>query len=386
MSLEASRPRLPALTSVRFFAAFHVALFHMNEIGVITGPRWLKIFAGIGYVGVSFFFVLSGFILVYTYAGRNIVLRDFWQTRFARIYPAYLFALLLTLPFWIFGALKMHVPLFEFGDHHFALATGLVLLLLQSWVPAAALSWNSVSWSLSVEAFFYAVFPFLLLRFGKFSRKVLWTMIPACWIAGLAISGGFLAMRPPGAPYVSSADWSAAVNFVKFFPLVRLPEFLMGMACGFLFLRSERNPKLARYLVGLGVLGAAATALASRYVPYLMVHTAMSGPAFAALVYGIALEPKWVSWLNNRLLVLFGDASYSFYLLHSFFIWPFFHNLQTQQLRNQGFLGIGMWLVMMLLICSLVYRFIEEPARRRLRPRKKPMPAASPAPEMTVAD
>ena len=69
-----------------------------------------------------------------------------------------------------------------------------------------------------------------------------------------------------------------------------------------------------------------------------MVHTAMSGPAFAALVYGIALEPKWVAWLNNRLLVLFGNASYSFYLLHSFFVWPFFHDFHTQELRNQGFI------------------------------------------------
>ena len=274
----------------------------------------------------------------------------------------------------------MHVPFFAFGEQHFALATGLVLLLLQSWVPGAALSWNSVSWSLSVEAFFYVVFPFALLRFGKFSRKVLWTFIPACWIAGLAISGGFLAMRPAGAPYVSSADWQRSRQFVKFFPLVRLPEFLMGMACGFLFLRSERNPKLALPLVALGLLGAAATALASRYVPYLMVHTAMSGPAFAALVYGIALEPKWVAWLNNRVLVLFGDASYSFYLLHAIFIWPFFHNMQTQELRNEGFVGIGLWLVMMLAISILVYRFIEEPSRRKLRPKKQ-----SPAPPPLAA-
>jgi peptidoglycan/LPS O-acetylase OafA/YrhL len=106
-----------------------------------------------------------------------------------------------------------------------------------------------------------------------------------------------------------------------------------------------------------------------------MVHTAMSGPAFAALVYGIALEPKWVSWLNNRALVLFGDASYSFYLLHATFIWPFFHNMRTQELRNQGFVGIGLWLVMMLAISILVYRFIEEPSRRKLRPKKQsPIP------------
>ena len=126
MSPEVVRPRLPAVTSLRFFAALHVALFHMNEMGAITGPHWLKTFAGIGYVGVSFFFVLSGFILVYTYAGRNIVLGEFYQTRFARIYPAYLFSLVLTFPFFYIGALKMHVPFFYFAERHFTLAAVLV--------------------------------------------------------------------------------------------------------------------------------------------------------------------------------------------------------------------------------------------------------------------
>ena len=54
--------------------------------------------AMVGYLGVSFFFVLSGFILVYTYADRVVSLREFWQLRFARIYPAFLFSLLLTAP------------------------------------------------------------------------------------------------------------------------------------------------------------------------------------------------------------------------------------------------------------------------------------------------
>jgi peptidoglycan/LPS O-acetylase OafA/YrhL len=253
--------------------------------------------------------------------------------------------------------------------------------LLQAWLPAAALMWNPVAWSLSVEAFFYAIFPFALARYSKLSRTALFALIPACWVAGLAISGGYLYFRPAELGYVSSNNWSSAVQFVKFFPLVRVPEFLMGMACGFLFLRSERNPKHGLPLVGLGLLGVAATTLAARFVPYLVVHTALGGPAFAALVYGIALEPKWASWLNNRVLVLFGNASYSFYLLHSMTVWPFFHNMQTQQVRNQGFIGIGLWLVMMLIISSLVYRFIEEPARRKLRPRRdtRPTPVAAAA-------
>ena len=377
MSLEATRPRLPAVTSLRFFAAFHVALFHMNEMGALTGPRWLKSFAGIGYVGVSFFFVLSGFILVYTYAGRDINLRNFWQTRFARIYPAYVFSLLISLPFFYFGTFQMHVPFFAFAEQHFVLVSMLVLLLLQAWLPAAALMWNPVAWSLSVEAFFYAVFPFALTKYSKLSRTTLLALIPACWLAGMAVSAGYLLLRPAEMGYVSSNNWSSAVQFVKFFPLVRLPEFLMGMACGFLFLHSERNPKRALPLVALGLLGVAATTLASRFVPYLVVHTAMSGPAFAALVYGVALEPKWAGWLNNRVLVLFGNASYSFYLLHSMTVWPFFHNMQTQQVRNQGFVGIGIWLAMMLTISSLVYRFIEEPARRKLRPHKIERPAST---------
>jgi len=103
------------------------------------------------------------------------------------------------------------------------------------------------------------------------------------------------------------------------------------------------------------------------------VHTALGGPAFAAVVYGIALQPNWAAWLNNRMLVLFGNASYSFYLLHTIFVWPFFHNMQTQAVRNQGLIGIGIWLVMMLTISSLVYRGIEEPLRRKLGPRKKPV-------------
>jgi len=381
MSQEVPRPRLPAITSLRFFAAFHVALFHLDAMGVITGPQWLKSLAGIGYVGVSFFFVLSGFILVYTYAGRDILTGSFYQTRFARIYPAYLFALILSFPFFYFGVHHFHVPFFAFAESHFVLVSLLVLTLLQAWIPAAALSWNAVAWSLSVEAFFYAIFPFALRRFSRFSQPVLAAIIPACWIAGLAVSVGYLAMRPAGAVYVSSSDFSSAANFVKFFPLVRLPEFLMGMACGFLFVRQERNPRLAAPVVALGLLGLTATVVASKFVPYLVVHTALSGPVFAALVYGIALEPKWAGWLNNRMLILFGNASYSFYLLHSLFVWPFFHDFRTQQVRFNGFLGILAWTAMMLAISSLVYRFIEEPARRKLRPRpgSRPLPIAVPA-------
>ena len=89
MNTTQSRPQLPALTSLRYLAAVWVAIFHAQAMRAFFGPEWLQPIGMVGYLGVSFFFVLSGFILVYTYAGRVVSLREFWQLRFARIYPAF---------------------------------------------------------------------------------------------------------------------------------------------------------------------------------------------------------------------------------------------------------------------------------------------------------
>jgi peptidoglycan/LPS O-acetylase OafA/YrhL len=67
----ADRPRLPALTSLRFFAALHLCVFHLYAMKIAAYAGWFHQVASIGYVGVNFFFVLSGFILVYTYADRH---------------------------------------------------------------------------------------------------------------------------------------------------------------------------------------------------------------------------------------------------------------------------------------------------------------------------
>ena len=89
-------------------------------------------------------------------------LKDFWRARFARIYHAYVFSLLVTAPFFSFAVLTLNIPFFAWAKSHLKLASVLVASLLQAWVLPAALSWNAVAWSLSVEALFYLLFPFLL--------------------------------------------------------------------------------------------------------------------------------------------------------------------------------------------------------------------------------
>src|SRR5205823_12817128 len=102
------RPRLPALTSVRFLAALHVCLFHVYAMRIAGDTGWLHKVASIGDVGVNFFFIPSGFILVYTYADRGTLAREFWWARFARIYRAHLLARLLSAPFLLYVPLKLH--------------------------------------------------------------------------------------------------------------------------------------------------------------------------------------------------------------------------------------------------------------------------------------
>lgn len=151
------------LTSLRFLFAFMVFCCHCPFYTTPNTPGfWLQWHVmNEGYIGVSFFFILSGFILSLNYAkpfeARTITAREFWQLRFARIYPLYLLMLLVEIPFTMHefhrSAGIWWAKLFTCG------------FMMQSWVPD--MSWiaafNTPSWSISAEAFFYAMFPLLVI-------------------------------------------------------------------------------------------------------------------------------------------------------------------------------------------------------------------------------
>ncbi|GAC1681188.1 MAG: acyltransferase [Candidatus Acidiferrum sp.] len=371
MDLETARPRLPAITSLRFFAALYVVVFHLQAIRIYAGPDWFKKFASIGYAGVSFFFVLSGFILVYTYAGRKMTLTGFWRARFARVYPAYAVSLLVSAPFFFTAVLNPNNPFVTWPRAHLKLDCAMVLGLLQSWVPPAALSWNIVAWSLSVEAFFYLLFPILLLVFIRRSQPQLFLVAFASWLVTLTLSGSYVLLNPDHLTVMDSnvlgAFW---MNAVKFHPLARLPEFVLGMASGCLFLQSRRESKLALPLVLSGMTTFVLVIYFSDRIPYPILHTALLSPAFAAIVYGFALRPKWGGILENRLLVLCGDASYSLYLLHVLILFNYFFT-RAGEPRYRSLPGVLGYVLLAITISALVYRFIEEPSRRKLNPKRK---------------
>jgi peptidoglycan/LPS O-acetylase OafA/YrhL len=367
------RPRLHAITSLRFFAALHVVLFHLQVIGIGPGGAWwYQNFAGIGYVGVNFFFVLSGFILVYTYDGPDLSPRNFWWARFARIYPAYLLSLIVAAPFFFFALRHLDLPFYAWSKQHTFWACTLTLSLLQAWAPQAALTWNPVCWSLSVESFFYFLFPFLLLRSRKLSSQALVIGILALWCVSLSLSFSYVFLHPDGAANVNSGAtdlfWK---NVLSFNPLVRLPEFLIGMLAGKLFLdqiyAENRGRKFATSLILAGLLAFAFVVLFANVIPSPVLSAGVLSPAFAALIFGTAQQPRWLSFLAHPWLVLLGDASYSLYLLHSLMIRRTFDALPSLP----GPLRVVACVAAAIAASLLAYRLVEEPARHFLRPGKK---------------
>jgi peptidoglycan/LPS O-acetylase OafA/YrhL len=370
-------PQIKVLTTLRFFAAFHVVLYHAVMLGMLTGgPYWGRQFAAMGFIGVTCFFVLSGFILVYTYGASPLQLGRFWQARFARIYPAYLLALLLTAPFFFTDPANM--PFYEWSRHHLVAGSLLVVTMLQAWVPRAALTWNPVCWSLSVEAFFYLLFPFILPRSKVLTRSQMLLGIVLLSALSLLVSVTFLEWHPDGADNLNTPGFTFFWrNVLSYNPLVRLPEFVIGMLAGHLFVTRRGEERLALPLIigGLGAL-AVLTALFGR-IPWPLISPGFLAPAFAAMIYGLALQPKWTRFLESRVLVVLGEASYSLYLLHALVLLDVYATLPNLPHLPRLLLSIAATIP----VALIVYFLVERPARNWLRPRS---PASLPQ-SVTVA-
>lgn len=138
---------IPALTGIRFFAAFLVVLYHfwfLNVSWVALTPSWITALIRIGSIGVGIFFTLSGYILMTVYANadfkRAAVRRDFWVARFARVYPAYVLSLVLTTPLVLGHRFAGRTPLR--GTFDSIVSFGASAIMIQDWIPRLSRSWN----------------------------------------------------------------------------------------------------------------------------------------------------------------------------------------------------------------------------------------------------
>jgi peptidoglycan/LPS O-acetylase OafA/YrhL len=372
MSTEA-HGELRALTVLRFvFAlyalAYHVLLAWNGVVSSNAGP--LAAIVASGYVSVSGFFVLSGFVLAYTYAvlDRRTLASGTWRfywARFARIYPVHLFGIALSVPLLFAMARAAHAPEALIGPEA-AREVLAVALLVQAWIPERALDLNGPSWSLSVEVFFYASFPVWVRLFAPLRVRAL--MI-------VAVSSYAIALLVPIVHPLENgiADASLADRVVLFDPLVHLPEFLLGVVTGLLFLRQRPEGPVWRWVALASSLALLSTLAHSTHLPIGILHNGLLDPLIALLVFSLAAAwpPSGLAATSPALLLLLvlGRASYSLYILHKP-VYLFMAYERRLGLSHPSATFIALYIALSLVVSVVCFRLIEEPARRAMRPKR----------------
>ncbi|MGV3617825.1 MAG: acyltransferase family protein [Fimbriimonas sp.] len=353
------RGHLKALTGLRFLAALPVVLFHVLPRPAM--PAWAGRLADLGYVSVGLFFVLSGFVLAYAYANPDgeIDKATFYRNRFARIYPVYALAMLIALPAFARAYEYLQLPRAEFG-----IDVLLRFLLVHAWHPGTMKYYNVPSWSLSVEAFFYLIFPLLL----PSVMRIRPSEVVRSLVAVLALAAFAPAVFEWAYPGTSPAVENYRVLMIKFHPLVRLPEFLAGMLLGRLFVGTEVRISGDRADRLLALAVAAIVAAIALRMPYVLLHTGGLAVAFTVIVWALASgQGRAAAALATPPLVRLGEASYALYILHL----PVFGILEYMAAARGiriGTVGFALAAVVALIgISLLVNRLFEVPMRRLLR-------------------
>jgi peptidoglycan/LPS O-acetylase OafA/YrhL len=346
---------LPSLAGLRFVAVVVVFGFHIAVSGVLGDSAlgntigWL--FAP-GAAGVSFFFVLSGFVLTWSARKGDTAVR-FWRRRFARIYPTYLVVLLAVLAVATIAgrALRPEVVLPN-------------LLLVQGWVPDPRVysGPNPVAWYLSCEAAFYAVFPLLKAGLLRLPGRMLWPVTVGVFAVTWTVPVFALHVSEPFRPW---AIW--------IIPAARLPEFVAGM----LLARIVREcgwPDLSPWLF---VLLAVAAYIGSSWLPIefgLVAATAVPLALLVAAVGAADAAERPTPW-RSPWLVRLGELALAFYLVHDLAI-----RLVVRLAGTVGSvaMGVGVALIAFALAFAtsvVLYCLVELPGARLLRPTRRDVTA-----------
>lgn len=351
----AARPRrVDSLTGLRFFAAVAVVLCHVG--GSFLFFRHVTVADGYGYVGVTFFFLLSGFVLTWSCTGQAA--RRFWWLRLSRVWP--LSFIMMVFAFTVI-ANKENIPgpVGHVAD----------LLLLQAWSPTQKVYFggNGVEWSLSAELFFYALFPFAAAGLAKLRGR------------GLATTAAATLLVLGLAPLIASMrGMSASTYYWLFFvfPPYRFGEFLLGMILARAVVLGIRSPWPAT----TAVVGAAGSVAAMWSITRYTIDTGAAVqrpdvallfvPCFALLLWGCVsgeLAGRR-SWLASRPMLRLGEWSFALYLVHKpTFIftsrWSWWHN-------HGGYSAVLMfaaYLSLAVCVAGCLCLLIERPVERRLR-------------------
>lgn len=347
----------PALTGIRAIAAYMVFFHHFNPFSIEHFGKDVNGFFGQLHIGVTLFFVLSGFLIAYRYIEYdNIDFRQYIINRFARIYPVYFLLTTFT------------IGVFAFVFHQGTLASNAVTYLmnitfLRGLFDNFKFTGIPQGWSLTVEEMFYFSAPlfFVLIKKNKWNL----TIIPLSLLA----FGSLLVF------IFKDVSFYGFFNSFKFMVsytyLGRCFEFFIGIALA-LFFRKNRTILKTKYCTLTG----AVVIIASAYCLYLLKgdkdivgiehplgvlinNLIMPFFGIAVLFWGLLVEKTWLQKvLMSRLFLLLGKSSYVFYLIHMGLIYA----LVVKVSHNFIFVFIALNLVSI-----AIFKIVEEPVNLYLR-------------------
>jgi peptidoglycan/LPS O-acetylase OafA/YrhL len=347
-------PRLDTLTGLRFFGALAVVFCHVGA--QFTDKNSITVLVSYGYVGVSFFFMLSGFVL--TWSSNTPSAGRFLWMRFARVWP-----LQFLLAIVAFTALAAQEKLPGTLGH---IAE---VLLLQAWSPQQGVYFggNGVSWSLSCEMFFYLLFPFVIGPLRRLRAR------------GLAVTAGVTIAVLAAAPIIASGmHLSGSTSYWLFFifPPYRFGEFLLGMVLA-------RATTLGVRLARPGLCALFATSGLALVMWRLTSFTVSTGtdvsrpfvallalPLFALLLLaGATCDLDGLrTGLNWRLPIRLGEWSFALYLVHKpLFLLTLSWGWWQGSNGLEGIAALTGFVVMAVLLSAALHYLTEKPIERYLR-------------------
>lgn len=350
-------PRVESLTGLRWWAAFFVFAHHMTQLAPLPIHKFLKY----GTSGVTFFFVLSGFVLTWS-AQPGTKIRTFYRRRFARIFPLYF----LTLVAAIFVFYRFEPPTGMSWIKPVSM-TVLVLsaFLVQGWSnnPTVLYGGNPAGWTLSVEAFFYAYFPFVWRATQRLKT-----------VGGLILCVSVLVLG--GAYRLALFHYKDDVPVLPQ-PVLHSVAFLFGIGLA-ISLRSGWKPRIpvwfAFLVTGGGLYLLYYSGLHPTQIPGA-VTMGLCQKEVLTFLYGfliLAVAARDIrggrSLLRSTPLVKLGQWSYAFYLVHATIMYAIreHHGIAGPigWSNLTWYAGVG---AIAIFASWLLYKFVEHPLERKLR-------------------
>lgn len=338
------RPSLASLQMLRGAAAMMLVVQHLGLPIVRSGGEWSAHWLN---AGVDIFFIISGFLMWHTTAGRNISPLDFFRLRIIRIVPLYWTITTLVVLVSIFAPQLMQSA----APEPWRIVGSYLFVPIQNgngmYVPVLG-----QGWTLNYEMFFYLVFAISLLFAGRWRFSVSAGVILAFMLLGLVKSG--------------------LPRWITTYTNTIMAEFVAGMliAVWFNSRRSTRSPAPAA-MSGAAVFisGWVALIILATYFPKVDRLLNLGVPSLMIFLGAILIE-KSGSLPKLVLLRWAGDISYSVYLSHASVLsaaGQVWHKLEAHGLPVSRFVFCVLAFAISMAAGAVVYRWIELPMTRYFR-------------------